>query len=166
MDGLGLDMEKDFQPVYIEHVKDGPAMVIDGTASALWGGSTRWPSFLSVMNSTRGGRFVVPTADEIKRIRAKYPFMAEITVPAGLYRGQLDALQTVGTWGFVLARADLEPSAGYRLAAALHLAERKGQLSKPVAESTLQNTLNAVAGHIELLQPGVVKYYKEAKLLP
>jgi TRAP transporter TAXI family solute receptor len=165
MDGLGLDIERDFQPIYIERVKDGPGLVIDGTAAALWGGTLRWPSFVAVTNGVRGGRFVVPDAEEIKRIRAKYPFLAEVTVPAGIYRGQIDELQTVGTWSFVLARADLEDAMGYRLAAALHLAERKGQLTKPVAETTAQHTLTAIAGHTESLQPGVARYHKEAGLL-
>ncbi len=165
MQGLGLDMEKDFQPIYVERYADGPRMVMDGRAAALWGGSLRWPGFVTLANNVRGARFVVPDADEIKRIRAKFPFLAELTIPAALYRGQFDALRTVGTWSFVLARADLEDSIGFRLAAALHKAETKGQLTKPLAETTVENTLAAIAGSAGLLQPGVAKYYKKVGLL-
>ncbi len=45
VDGLGLDAAKDFQPVYLERAGDGPAMVLDGRAAALWGGGGGWPRF-------------------------------------------------------------------------------------------------------------------------
>jgi TRAP transporter TAXI family solute receptor len=166
MDGLGLDMEKDVQPIYIDQLTDGPQLVIDGRAAALWCGSLRWPSFVTVANNARGGRFIVPNAEEIKRVRAKYPFLTELAIPAALYRGQIAALQTVGTWSFVLARADLAKPLGFRLASALHRAETKGQLSKPLAETTAKNTLAAVAGATDMLHPGVADYYKKAGLLP
>jgi TRAP transporter TAXI family solute receptor len=136
MDGLGLDMDKDFEAIYTERLRDGPDKILDGSAVAMWGGGKRWPGFVTVATSTRGARFIVPSADEIKRIRTKYPFMQEFVVPAGLYPGQYDPLTTVGTWGCILARADLDEAVGFRLAAALHKNERAGQFSKQLTEST------------------------------
>jgi len=164
MDGLGLDMDKDFEPIYIERLADGPAMVIDGRAAALWGGGLRWPGFVEVANNPRGARFVAPTAEEVQRIRSKYPFMQQFTVPAGLYPGLYDPIETVGTWSFILARADFDNATGRRLAAALHRAERTGALTKLLAQSTAKNTLAAIPGP-EVLQPGVAKYYREAGLI-
>lgn len=165
MDGLGLDLEKDFEPVYINELSEGPRMVNDGSAAALWGGGSRWPGFVAVANGSRGGRFVVPNADEIERIRAKHTFLAKLTVPMGLYRGQYDVITTVGSWSFILARADLEAAIAYRLVASIHKAERTGQLTKHLSESTVKNTL-AAAGDPARLHPGVVKYFKEIGLLP
>src|SRR5436305_14786407 len=54
MDGLGLDAQKDFQPVYLERAGDGPAMVLDGRVAALWGGGTGWPGFTAVAKSDKG----------------------------------------------------------------------------------------------------------------
>jgi uncharacterized protein len=164
MDGLGLDMDKDFEPIYIDELADGPPMVIDGRAAALWGGGLRWPGFVTVATSPRGARFVVPTAPEIERIRAKYPFMKPLSVPAGLYPGQYDPIDTIGTWSFILARADLEDTIGRRVAMDLAKAERTGQLTKHLAQSTAKNTLAAIPGP-EVLQPGVAKYYREMGLL-
>jgi uncharacterized protein len=48
MDGLGLDMDKDFEPIYLTRLADGPPMIIDGQAAALWGGGLRWPGFVKV----------------------------------------------------------------------------------------------------------------------
>lgn len=164
LDGLGLDLEKDFDPVYTERLADGPDMVIQGTAAALWGGGKRWPGFVTVASSSRGARFVVPSKAEIARIREKYSFLAELTVPAGLYPGQYDPITTIGTWGFILARADLDESVAFRFAQALHRCERTSMLSKQLVETTVRNTLAAVPQR-ERLHPGVLAYYKKANLL-
>jgi len=165
MSGLGLDMDKDFEPIYVEKVIDGPPMVIDGRAAALWGGGLRWPGFVTIANDPRGARFVVPTAGEIVRIRAKYDFLAPLSVPAGLYPGQYDRIDTIGTWSFVMARADLDDEVGRRLALALNRAERTGQLTKHLVQTTAKNTLAAIPSPA-VLQPGVATYYREIGLLP
>src|SRR5205823_10404664 len=43
LDGLGLDQERDFQALYLDRAGDGPTMVIEGRAAALWGGGQGWP---------------------------------------------------------------------------------------------------------------------------
>ena len=40
LDGLGYDMNKDFQAVYLDRAGDGPDMVADGRVAALWGGGS------------------------------------------------------------------------------------------------------------------------------
>jgi TRAP transporter TAXI family solute receptor len=164
VDGIGLDAEKDFAPVYLDRAGDAPAMVLDGRVAALWGGGTRWPGFVTVANAPGGGRFIVPDAGEIDRILAKYSFLKRIAVPAGLYPGQTAAMPTVGSWSFVLARPGLDEATGYRLAAALHKAERAGASSEQLAETTAKNTLDALPAP-GTLQPGVARYDKEIGLL-
>lgn len=164
VDGLGLDPEKDFEAVYIEKLSDGPEMVIEGTVAALWGGGYRWPGFITVASNTRGARFIAPSEQEIVRIRDKHPFLARLVVPAGLYPGQHDPIPTVGAWSYVLARADLEESLGYRLASSLHKVERANLLNKTLIESTVKNTLSAVNSP-DMLHPGVLAYYKKAGLV-
>ncbi len=163
MDGLGLDINADFQPIYTESLVDGPPMVISGRAAALWGAGVRWSGFVKVASDTRGARFVVPTAAEIERINAKYNFLTRRTVPASLYPGQYDPIDTIGSWSFILARADLDDPIGHRLAASLYKIER-GTQSKPLAETTVKNTLAAIS-EPEMLQPGVTRFYREAELL-
>ncbi len=164
MGGLDLDLDRDFEAIYPEHSVDGPAMVIDGRAAALWGCGLRWPGFVKVALSVRGARFIAPTGQEIERIRTKYPFFAPLTVQAGLYRSQYTPIDTVGTWSMMLARADLDDALGRRLAASLHKAQRTGQLTKQLLETTAANTLAAIPA-LDVLQPGVVRYYREAGLL-
>jgi TRAP transporter TAXI family solute receptor len=163
--GVGFDAEKDFEPVYLDRAGDGPAMVIDGRVAALWGGGARWPGFVAVANAPGGARFVVPDAAEIDRILAKYGFLKRITVPAGMLRGQSAAMPTVGSWSFVLARPGFDEAIGYRLAAALHKAERADVPSEQLVETTAKNTLDALPAPGSL-QPGVARYDKEVGLMP
>jgi len=165
VDGIGLDATKDFEPVYLDRAGDGPAMVIDGQVAALWGGGVRWPGFVAVANSPAGARFLVPDTGEIERILAKYGFLRRLTVPAGMYRGQGEPLETVGSWSFVLARPGFPDGVGHRLAAALIKVERLRLESKQLSETTARNTLAALP-RPGSLQPGVEAYYREIGLLP
>jgi TRAP transporter TAXI family solute receptor len=161
MEALGLDPDKDFDPIYLERLTDGPTMILEGRASALWGAGNRWPGFVKIASDPRGARFITPSPDQVERIVAKHTFMRRIVVPAGRYPGQSDPLLTVGSWSYVLARPSLDDAAGYKLAAALHKVERAGSLfGGQLAESTVQNTLAALPRR-DALQGGVELYYRE-----
>jgi TRAP transporter TAXI family solute receptor len=162
MDGLGLDAQKDFQPIYLERAGDGPAMMLDGRAAALWGGGAGWPGFMTVAKSEQGARFIAPDADEVRRILAKHPFLKPVTQAAGSFPGQSEAVASVGSWSFVLARPALDDAAAYRLAKALHALERSGNPPPQLADTTTKNTL--AAGPTGRLHAGVARYLREAGL--
>ena len=163
LDGIGLDQERDFQAVYLDRAGDGPALVQDGRVAALWGGGVGWPGFTAVAKS--GGRFIAPSADDIKRIQAKHAFLKTLTIPAGSYPGQDAAITSVGSWSFILARPTLPDEAAYRLAKALHRGEKAlAQRLPQAAETTAANTAAAVT-RPELLHLGVARYLREAGLL-
>jgi len=165
MDGLGLDMNKDFEPHLLQKAGDGPAMVLDGRAAALWGGGVGWPGFTAVSNGPKGARFIGLSTDEIKRITSKYTFIKPITLPAHSYPGQKSDVFTVGSWSFVLARTTLPDDTAYRLARALHKGETAiGKRLEQARESTLANTL-AAAPKAALIHAGVQKYMREIALL-
>ena len=105
LDGLGLDQAKDFEAIYLDRAGDGPAMVLDGRAAALWGGGIGWPGFTAVASA--GGRLLAPDADGIRRIQAKHAFLKTLTVPAGSYPGQREPIVSVGSWSFIMARPSL-----------------------------------------------------------
>jgi len=164
-DGLGMDIAKDFQPIFLEKAADGPAMVLDGRAAALWGGGVGWPGFVAVAKGPSGARFIAPSADEIKRIVAKHGFIKPITLPAGSYPGQDAPVATLGSWAFVLAAPSLPDDIAYRIARALHKGESAiGAKLAQAKESTLANTL-AAAPRQDLIHPGVLKYMREAGVL-
>ena len=153
---------RDFQPIYLERAGDGPAMVLDGRAVALWGGGAGWPGFMTVAKSEKGARFIAPTAPEIARILARHSFLNRVTQPAGSFPGQDADIVSVGSWSFVMAGPQLDESLGFRLAKALHSVEKGVQLPAQLRETTLANTLAvAPAG---LLHRGVARYVREAGL--
>ncbi|MGH8704667.1 MAG: TAXI family TRAP transporter solute-binding subunit, partial [Burkholderiales bacterium] len=78
-------LEISVQPIYLEKAADGPAMVLDGRAAALWGAGVGWPGFAAVTKA--GGRLIAPDAEEVKRILGKQPQLKAMTIPAGSYPG-------------------------------------------------------------------------------
>jgi len=161
LDGVGLDQERDFQAIYLDRAGDGPAMVLDGRAAALWGGGQGWPGFGAVAKGPEGGRFIAPDAEGIKRILARHAFLKPMTVPGGAYPGLTAPLPSVGSWSFVLARPDLPDEVAYRLARALHRGEAALARRLPQAqETTAANTL-AAAPRPDLIHPGVLRYLRE-----
>ena len=161
LDGIGLKQDEDFKSIYLDRAGDGPAMVQDGRAAALWGAGVGWPGFATMAQSPGGARFIAPDADEIARIRAKHSFLKPLTVPANSYPGQTAPIDSMGSWSFVLVRENLPDDVAYRLARTLHGVEFA--FCKKLAqacETTAANTV-AAAPKPELIHPGVMKYLKE-----
>ncbi len=165
LDGLGYDMNKDFKAVFLERAGDGPAMVEDGRVAALWGAGIGWPGFAAVAKSPGGARFIVPDAEQAKRILAKHALLKPMVVPAGSYPGQDAPIASVGSWAFVIARPTLPDETAYRLARALHKGEAAIAKRLPQArETTAANTV-AAAPRADLIHPGAQRYLREAGLL-
>jgi uncharacterized protein len=161
LDGIGLKQDEDFQSIYLDHAGEAPAMVLDGRVAALWGAGIGYPGFTTLAQSPAGVRFIAPDAGEIARISAKYPFLKPMTVPAGSYPNQTMPINSMGSWSFILARVDLNDEVAYRLARALHGAE--SAFCKKLAqacETTAANTVAAVPS-VELIHPGVLRYFRE-----
>ena len=150
---------------YLEKAGDGPAMVQDGRAAALWGGGIGWPGFVTMAKAPGGARFIAPTAEDIQRVLARHAFIKPMNVPAGSYPGQDSPITALGSYSLVLATPSLPEDVAYRLARALHkgksvIAARHAQ----GGESTLENTL-AAAPRQDLIHPGVLRYMREAGIL-
>ena len=161
LDGIGLKQDEDFQSIYLDKAGDGPAMVLDGRAAALWGAGIGWPGFTALAKSPGGARFIAPDADEIAKIKAKHSFLKPLMVPPGSYPGQNDAIHALGSWSFVLTRENLPDDVAYRLARTLHGVEAELCKKLPQAcETTAANTV-AAAPKPELIHPGVMKYFRE-----
>jgi TRAP transporter TAXI family solute receptor len=146
----------------LQKAADGPPMLLDGRADALWGAGVGWPAFTALAKS--GARFVGPSADEVKRILARQPALQAVTLPAKSYPGQDAPIASVGSWSYVFARPGLGDEQAYLLARALHRAE--GPLASRLdqaRETTAANTV-AAAPRAELIHPGAMKYFREAGL--
>ena len=156
LQALGVEV----QPIYLEKVADGPPMLNDGRAAAIWGAGVGWPAFTALAKA--GGRFIAPDENEIRTILAKNPSLQPVTLPGKSYPGQDTPIPSVGAWSYVLANAELEEQTAFLLARAIHRAE--GPLAarlEQARETTMANTLSA-APRRELIHPGVLRYLREA----
>jgi uncharacterized protein len=161
LDGIGLKQDEDFKSIYLDRAGDGPAMVQDGRAAALWGAGVGWPGFAAMAERPVGARFIAPSAEDIARIRAKHTFLKPMTIPPNSYPKQTEAIASVGSWSFILVRESLPDEVAYRLAKTLHGIE--GDFCRKLAqacETTAANTV-AAAPNVELIHPGVLKYFRE-----
>lgn len=164
LDGLGLDMNRDFKAVFLDKAGEGPAMVMDGRVAALWGGGTGWPGFAAVARGPAGARFIAPDAEAIRRIQARHPFLETLTIPAASYPGQDAPIVSVGSWSLILIRPEIADDVAYRLARALHRGEAAlGQRLAQARETTAANT--AAAARPELIHPGALRYLREIGLV-
>jgi len=155
---LGIEV----QPITLEKAADGPPMLIDGRADALWGAGVGWPAFGALAKS--GARFLAPNHQEIATILGKNPALQAVTLPAKSYAGQDAPLRSVGSWSYVLAKPELPAEAAYLLARAIHRSEAKlAARLEQARETTMANTL-AAAPSRELIHPGVLRYLAEAGL--
>ncbi|MDZ7805253.1 TAXI family TRAP transporter solute-binding subunit [Thiohalophilus sp.] len=165
LDGLGLSPEQDFEPIILDRAADGPVLVLEQNAAALWGAGIGWPGFVKVADSPVGARFIAPDAEQIARIRQQHPHLAPMSVPANTYRGQNEAIDSVGLWSLILIRPDLDEETVYQLARALHQSESAlaGQLAQ-ARYTTTKNTVEQVPP--QRLHTGAARYYREIGLLP
>ena len=156
-------LEIPVKEITLEKAADGPAMLLDGRAEALWGAGVGWPAFASLAKS--GGRFMGPTPEEVRRILGRQPALQAVTLPARSYPGQDAPLPSVGSWSYVLAKPDLPEEAAYLLARAIHRAESPlAARLEQARETTMANTV-AAAPRADLIHPGVQKYLREIKLM-
>ena len=108
---------------------------------------------------------MAPDADGLRRIQAKHAFLKPMSVPAGSYPGQDTAIDSVGSWSFIMARPGLSDDTAYRLARALHRGQASLAARLPqAADTTAANTV-AAAPRPDLIHPGVRRYLSEIGLL-
>ena len=160
LDALGVEVKQ----IVLEKAADGPPMLMEGRAEALWGAGVGWPAFAAL--AKQGGRFITPNPSEVETILKKNPALQPVTLPAKSYPGQDQPLASVGSWSYVLANQGLPDETAYLLARALHRAEAPlAARLEQARETTMANTL-AAAPRPELLHPGVRRYLREARFLP
>jgi TRAP transporter TAXI family solute receptor len=158
-EALGLDRDKDFDAVYLERAGQGAPLVLQGEVAAQWGGGVGWPNFTRILEA--GGRLVGVTDDQAQRISAKYPFLQPMTIPANSYPGQSEPLKTVGSFSFLLARADLPDELVYRLTKAIHKAQPELARRLTQGRDTLPENTWKAAGDPDRLHSGTRRYLAE-----
>ncbi len=163
LDGLDMKPDKDFQQIILGKAAEGPKLVLEGKAAALWGAGIGWPGFVKVANSSYGGRFIPPSKDQIEQILKKHPHLQRMTVPAGTYKGQDQDIASIGLWSLILVRPDMDHNQVYQLARAIHRGQQDLTKRLPQGRYTRpENTVKFVDP--AKIHPGAATYYKEIGL--
>jgi len=164
MKALGLDTETDFEPIILEKASEGPKLVLEGEADALWGGGIGWPSFSKIADGPDGARFIPPNAEQIDKILAEYPYLRRMSIPANTYQGQTEPIDSIGLWAAILVRRDLPDDQVTQLCEAFHAAEPFiGEELAQGAFTTAANTATEVEP--DRLHPAAKAFLAEKGLL-
>ncbi len=140
--GIGLDIDRDFEALYVEQAAESPRLVRSGRAAGLWGAGEGWPGFTELARSPGGARFIGPSPEQIPRIVAAFPLLKAMQVPKGAYPGIDEPLPTVGSVNWILARDDLDDARAAAFVEAMDGAARELAAALPQAAfGTLANTL-------------------------
>lgn len=148
----GLDPERDISPILLDRAGDGPALVREGRADALWGGGLDWPGFHALAADPGGARFFGPSEAAIARLAQPGAATRRLTVPAGSFAGQAEPIATVGSWSFVIARPGLDEETAYRIVRALARTE--------LTEAQPRNLVGLVPA--DQVNPGTARVLREA----
>jgi uncharacterized protein len=163
--GSGIDPEHDITPILLDDAGDGATQVLDGRAAALWGASLGWPGFKTLADAPGGARFFGPAPEAIPKILALRTSMRRLTVPAGSFRGQEAAIETVGSWSFILGRPDLDAAGVDRLVRAIDRGrETLARLYPQGRESDPRNLVSNVPA--AWLHPATAAYLHEIGVRP
>ena len=152
-DGVGIDVDRDLQAIYVEQAAQSPGLVLAVQAEALWGAGEGWPGFVKLAEAPGGARFIGPSPEQVQRIVGRYPLLKPMEVAPGTYPGITRPLPTVGSVNLILARGGLDDARASAFVQAMHSAAAElAQALPQAAFSTLGNTL-ASAPHPALLHP-------------
>ena len=165
-DGLGLDLDRDFQAVYLDKAGDGPPMVLDGRAAgfgaAAWAGrdSSPWRRDRRARASSR------PAPPTSRASWRSTPSSSRSRCRPAATRGRTRRCRRSGRGRSCCRGPSLPEDVAYRLARALHRGEAAlGARLAQARESTLANTL-AAAPRPDSIHPGVRRYMRGKPELP
>lgn len=137
------------------------ALVADtlaGRIDALWQGApVPIPSIAQVADSASARVFGLSAAERDAML-LRFPALAPATVPAGRYRGQGDALQSVAAWNFVIANAALPDADAYWVTKTVLALPDPLRIHASAAATTAEN---ARLNRLLPFHPGAQRYYRE-----
>ncbi|MEW6308793.1 MAG: TAXI family TRAP transporter solute-binding subunit [Bacillota bacterium] len=106
---------------------------------------------------------IVPvTGANVIPLKTKYPFYTAVNIPAGIYKGQDSAIETVAVLAMLVVSADLDEKVVYNLTKALF--ENLPTLGKAHARGNDVKLEKALEGMSLPVHPGAKKYFDEKKV--
>lgn len=130
-----------------------------GRIDALWQGAPPpIPAIKEVADTADAVVFGMQDAEQ-RAMRAKFPFLALVTVPVQTYKGQTQAIQSVAAWNFLIAHKDFPEADAYWIARTLLGSSDPRASIHPSAGPTRAE--NAQNNSVLPFHPGALRYYRE-----
>ena len=161
--GLGIDIEKDYKPVYAGFGPSADALA-DGKAMGAGLGAGPPTGAVTKLMAANAGKFTIldVTAEEAKKMDGGRNLWVPYTIKAGTYPGQTKDVNTVAQPNFLAVNADVSEDHVYKLTKAIY--ENLPFLQAIHKATRAMAIEKAMAGLPVPLHPGAAKYYKEVGL--
>jgi TRAP transporter TAXI family solute receptor len=163
MKGLGVDIEKDYKPIYAGFGPSADAMA-DGKAMGAGLGAGPPTGAITKLMAANSGKFTIldVTAEEGKKMDGGRGLWVPFTIAAGTYPGQKKDIKTIAQPNFLAVNADVPDDHVYKLTKAIY--ENLPFLQAIHKATKAMAVEKAMAGLPVPLHPGAMKYYKEVGL--
>ena len=163
MQGLGVDIEKDYTLVYSGYGPTADALA-NGQVSGVGIPSGTPTGAITKLMAANTGKFTLlnTTPEEMKKMDAGRELWTPFIIKAGTYPGQDADVTTIAQPNFLAVNASVDENHVYLLTKALY--ENLPFLQAIHKATKAMNKDAAMAGLPVPLHPGAVKYYKEIGL--
>ena len=163
LEGLGLDIEKDFELVYAGY---GPTTDAMANGQVVGAGIPSGPPTGAVtkLMASNAGKFTIlgVTPEQATAMDGGRNLWVPYTIAAGTYPGQDKDVQTIAQPNFLAVNADVDENHVYLLTKTMY--ENLAFLSAIHPATKAMVVEQAMAGLPMPLHPGAVRYYKEIGL--
>ena len=161
--GLGVDIEKDYKPIYAGFGPSADALA-DGKAMGAGLGAGPPTGAITKLMASNSGKFTILdiTAGEGKKMDGGRGLWVPYTIKAGTYPGQKKDVKTIAQPNFLAVNADVSVDHVYKLTKAIY--ENLAFLQAIHKATKAMAVEKAMAGLPVPLHPGAMKYYKEVGL--
>ena len=163
LQGLGIDIEKDYTPLYAGFGPSADAMA-DGKAMGAGLGAGPPTGAITKLMAANAGKFTIldVTEEEAKKMDGGRNLWVPYTIKAGTYPGQTKDVNTIAQPNFLAVNADVSEEHVYKLTKAIYENLPFLQAIHPATKAMAIE--KAMAGLPVPLHPGAMKYYKEVGL--
>jgi len=152
--------DKDVKVIPFRNIGECSNLVKEGMADVGMT-NTAYPAIsIDEITASKPVYFISLSKESIeKALAALGPVWTEVTIPANAYKGQTSAVPTIGGYGIMMSRPELDDTLAYSIVKAVYDHQQEFWSYHAGAKDwTLENTLAmwAIPYH-----PGAIKYYKE-----
>ncbi len=157
LDILGLSVD-DLQPYYLSYTETAGA-IKDGTIDAGFIVGGIGVAAVTELALVRDIRLIAFSDEEMATLNASQPAYTPFDVPAGLYAGVDEPVQTISLWNYLVVRNDLPNELAYRMVQIpfTHLKALQA-IAYPAKFTTPENTLKYASDY---LHPAAQRYFAE-----